>query len=222
MKFSFLLKCIAGVALFAILLALLSKPALIVAAATAGLAATATAGLFMPIIPIMAAALLIAALCTVPVVAYRGPRPAGSGFYTYNPFVPAFWYGPSFATYSWLDYWNRPLYSGNTIHTRNGGGLFGGGVVHGHNTTSAGAGTLRTGTAHTHQNSLFSGHRTAHTNTANHHMPTHNAGHSLFGGGHTMFSGHSSGHSGFSGGHHSSSHHSFSAPSFGHGGSHHR
>lgn len=223
MNYSFLLKCLAGIALFTILLALLAKPTFIVAAATAGLAATATAGLFIPIIPIIAAALLIAALCTIPVVAYRGPQPGGAGFYTYNPFMPAFWFGPTYATYSWLDYWNRPLFTGNT-HIHRGGGILGGGPLHTHNNMGMGA-------TRAHHNGLFAGHKAAHTTshhtnghsqsnmTSNNHTSTHHsAGHSAFGG-NSMFSGHSAGHSGFSGGHSAS--HSFSAPSMGHSGGHH-
>lgn len=122
MNYWFLLKCLAAVSVFAILLTYLLTPTTIVVAATMGLAAataaTATTSLFFPVLPLLAAGLFLAVLISLPVFSSTQSYLSGPS-YAWNPFAPAFWLGTSYLGYSWWGAGARPSVFSNHNHSHN-------------------------------------------------------------------------------------------------------
>jgi len=202
MNYSFLLKCLAGVALLSVLMALFLKPILIVVGATTALAAVGSVGFFLSCLiiipPIVAVALLIS-MSNTPTISYSSTYPAGSSYFTFNPFLPSFWYRPTYGTNTW----NTPLFtnhshSHNTHGHRNVGSRVSGyNTTHGHN-AAVDRGSLNVGhlsSIRQHGHSLFAGGNNTWNNISHSTHPqatsSHNHGHSSLGLGHNS---HSPGH----------------------------
>lgn len=103
-NYCFIMKCLAGVALFGFVVALLSKPTYIVATAAATLAPVAASAIFFP----FTALLTLAAIVALSVF-------LASTVYVVTP-TPTYWFG----TGGWADYTFRGPVAA-TYHTRSSG-----------------------------------------------------------------------------------------------------
>ncbi len=157
-NYFFLLKCLAGVALCAFVIAMLAKPTYIVVAAAATLAPMAATAIFFPLVTLLALALLVTLAASISVA-----RPGVSVIRTptYPWYSVPYWFGPTYANRGWNDYFfnQQPNYHvhGNRTHHDHGHAMFSG---HNIGTTSHQQGSDRSFDAgsSSHHSSMGGGH----------------------------------------------------------------